>query len=134
MKGPARRSSYEGNVISRCELQSQCCCFIGSLTAEDIYFYFFYFFLSYEKKKKRYKSSLLFFFLSFFLFPQIPKVLVPHYCELVGANPRTRPNPARFLQNCRAPGGFLSSSFVESNLFLEEIQVLHRLLFVLQLQ
>lgn len=55
--------------------------------------------------------------------PQIPKSLVPHYCELVGANPRARPNPARFLQNCRAPGGFLSNSFVESNLFLEEIQV-----------
>ncbi|MEQ2210435.1 hypothetical protein XENOCAPTIV_013349 [Xenoophorus captivus] len=53
----------------------------------------------------------------------IPKSLVPHYCELVGANPRARPNPARFLQNCRAPGGFLSNSFVESNLFLEEIQV-----------
>lgn len=57
------------------------------------------------------------------LCPQIPKALVPHYCELVGANPRARPNPARFLQNCRAPGGFLSNSFVESNLFLEEIQV-----------
>lgn len=56
-------------------------------------------------------------------YPQIPKTLVPHYCELVGANPRARPNPARFLQNCRAPGGFLSNSFVESNLFLEEIQV-----------
>uniref|UniRef100_A0A3P8V1C4 N-terminal kinase-like protein n=1 Tax=Cynoglossus semilaevis TaxID=244447 RepID=A0A3P8V1C4_CYNSE len=54
---------------------------------------------------------------------KIPKTLVPHYCELVGANPRTRPNPARFLQNCRAPGGFLSNSFVESNLFLEEIQI-----------
>lgn len=54
---------------------------------------------------------------------QVPKALVPHYCELVGANPRARPNPARFLQNCRAPGGFLSNSFVESNLFLEEIQV-----------
>ncbi|XP_070693538.1 N-terminal kinase-like protein [Pempheris klunzingeri] len=54
---------------------------------------------------------------------KIPKSLVPHYCELVGANPRARPNPARFLQNCRAPGGFLSSSFVESNLFLEEIQI-----------
>lgn len=91
-----------------------CCCFIGSLTAEEI------FSLSYEKKGIQ--SSLF----SFFLFPQIPKVLVPHYCELVGANPRTRPNPARFLQNCRAPGGFLSNSFVESNLFLEEIQVLHK--------
>uniref|UniRef100_A0A4W6EZP5 N-terminal kinase-like protein n=1 Tax=Lates calcarifer TaxID=8187 RepID=A0A4W6EZP5_LATCA len=54
---------------------------------------------------------------------KIPKALVPHYCELVGANPRARPNPARFLQNCRAPGGFLSNSFVESNLFLEEIQI-----------
>lgn len=87
-----------------------------------------------RKKKKGISQVYCFFFFSFFLFPQIPKVLVPHYCELVGANPRTRPNPARFLQNCRAPGGFLSSSFVESNLFLEEIQVLHRLLFVLQLQ
>uniref|UniRef100_A0A8C8HZP5 N-terminal kinase-like protein n=1 Tax=Oncorhynchus tshawytscha TaxID=74940 RepID=A0A8C8HZP5_ONCTS len=54
---------------------------------------------------------------------KIPKALVPHYCELVGANARARPNPARFLQNCRAPGGFLSNSFVESNLFLEEIQI-----------
>ncbi|KAJ0002887.1 hypothetical protein NQD34_008036 [Periophthalmus magnuspinnatus] len=54
---------------------------------------------------------------------KIPKTLVPHYCELVGANPRARPNPARFLQNCRASGGFLSNSFVESNLFLEEIQI-----------
>ncbi|KAM3612400.1 uncharacterized protein V6R79_008043 [Siganus canaliculatus] len=54
---------------------------------------------------------------------KVPKALVPHYCELVGANPRARPNPARFLQNCRAPGGFLCNSFVESNLFLEEIQI-----------
>ncbi|KAM9833591.1 N-terminal kinase-like protein isoform X1 [Syngnathus typhle] len=54
---------------------------------------------------------------------KIPKALVPHFCELVGANPRARPNPARFLQNCRSPGGFLSNSFVESNLFLEEIQI-----------
>ncbi|KAI1898662.1 hypothetical protein AGOR_G00074690 [Albula goreensis] len=54
---------------------------------------------------------------------KIPKQLVPHYCELVGANPKARPNPARFLQNCRSPGGFLSNSFVESNLFMEEIQI-----------
>lgn len=46
-----------------------------------------------------------------------------HYCELVGANPKVRPNPARFLQNCRAPGGFMSNRFVETNLFLEEIQI-----------
>uniref|UniRef100_A0A8B9KSF1 N-terminal kinase-like protein n=1 Tax=Astyanax mexicanus TaxID=7994 RepID=A0A8B9KSF1_ASTMX len=54
---------------------------------------------------------------------KIPKQLVPHYCELVGANPKARPNPARFLQNCRSSGGFLSNSFVESNLFLEQIQI-----------
>ena len=59
----------------------------------------------------------------FLLILQIPKSLVPHYCELVGANPKSRPNPSSFLQNCRASGGFLSNSFVESNLFLEEIQV-----------
>ncbi|XP_041099337.1 N-terminal kinase-like protein isoform X1 [Polyodon spathula] len=54
---------------------------------------------------------------------KIPKPLVPHYCELVGANPKVRPNPARFLQNCRSPGGFMSNRFVETNLFLEEIQI-----------
>nr|XP_033811582.1 N-terminal kinase-like protein [Geotrypetes seraphini] len=54
---------------------------------------------------------------------KIPKSLVPHYCELVGANPRIRPNPSKFLQNCRGPGGFMRNSFVETNLFLEEIQI-----------
>ncbi|XP_038620016.1 N-terminal kinase-like protein [Tachyglossus aculeatus] len=54
---------------------------------------------------------------------KIPKSLVPHYCELVGANPKMRPNPARFLQNCRSPHGFMCNSFVETNLFLEEIQI-----------
>nr|XP_048712995.1 N-terminal kinase-like protein isoform X2 [Caretta caretta] len=54
---------------------------------------------------------------------KIPKSLVPHYCELVGANPKIRPNPAKFLQNCRGPNGFMKNSFVETNLFLEEIQI-----------
>ncbi|XP_065264805.1 N-terminal kinase-like protein [Emys orbicularis] len=54
---------------------------------------------------------------------KIPKLLVPHYCELVGANPKIRPNPAKFLQNCRGPNGFMKNSFVETNLFLEEIQI-----------
>ncbi|KAG2468979.1 SCYL1 protein, partial [Polypterus senegalus] len=54
---------------------------------------------------------------------KVPKSLVPHYCELVGANPKIRPNPSRFLMNCRAPGGYMSNSFVETNLFLEEIQI-----------
>ncbi|KAF7238529.1 N-terminal kinase-like protein [Varanus komodoensis] len=53
---------------------------------------------------------------------KIPKALVPHYCELVGANPKLRPSPAKFLQNCRGPGSFMDNSFVETNLFLEEIQ------------
>ncbi|XP_015266276.1 PREDICTED: N-terminal kinase-like protein [Gekko japonicus] len=53
----------------------------------------------------------------------IPKSLVPHYCELVGANPKLRPNPAKFLQNCCGPGGFMDNHFVETNLFLEEIQI-----------
>ncbi|XP_048449954.1 N-terminal kinase-like protein, partial [Rhincodon typus] len=54
---------------------------------------------------------------------KIPKSLVPHYCELVGANPKARPNPAKFLQNCRGPNGFMSNKFIETNLFLEEIQI-----------
>ncbi|XP_029467475.1 N-terminal kinase-like protein isoform X2 [Rhinatrema bivittatum] len=54
---------------------------------------------------------------------KIPKSLVPHYCELVGANPKIRPNPSKFLQNCCGPGGFMRNSFVETNLFLEEIQI-----------
>ncbi|XP_060108608.1 N-terminal kinase-like protein isoform X2 [Heteronotia binoei] len=54
---------------------------------------------------------------------KIPKSLVPHYCELVGANPKLRPNPAKFLQNCCGPGGFMDNRFVETNLFLEEIQI-----------
>ncbi|XP_043931699.1 N-terminal kinase-like protein [Protopterus annectens] len=54
---------------------------------------------------------------------KIPKSLVPHYCELVGANPKVRPNPSKFLQNCCSPNGFMNNSFVETNLFLEEIQI-----------
>ncbi|XP_041035888.1 N-terminal kinase-like protein isoform X2 [Carcharodon carcharias] len=54
---------------------------------------------------------------------KIPKSLVPHYCELVGANPKIRPNPSKFLQNCRGLNGFMSNRFIETNLFLEEIQI-----------
>ncbi|ESO87716.1 hypothetical protein LOTGIDRAFT_219908 [Lottia gigantea] len=54
---------------------------------------------------------------------KIPKSLVPCYCELVGANPKTRPNPAKMIENCRKPGGFMKNQFVESMLFLEEIQI-----------
>ncbi|PIK47677.1 putative N-terminal kinase-like protein [Apostichopus japonicus] len=54
---------------------------------------------------------------------KIPKPLIPHYCELVGANPMSRPNPAKFIDNCKSAGGFMNNKFLESNLFLEEIQI-----------
>lgn len=54
---------------------------------------------------------------------KIPKSLVPNYCELVGANPLSRPNPAKFIDSCCSPGGFFKNSFVDTNLFLEEIQI-----------
>ncbi|XP_054759531.2 N-terminal kinase-like protein [Lytechinus pictus] len=54
---------------------------------------------------------------------KIPKPLVPNYCELVGANPVSRPNPAKFIDSCRNSGGFMKNSFVDTNLFLEEIQI-----------
>ncbi|CAH1262011.1 SCYL1 [Branchiostoma lanceolatum] len=54
---------------------------------------------------------------------KIPKSLVPNYCELVGANPKVRPNPANFIQSCRKTGGFMKNSFVDTNLFLEEQQI-----------
>ncbi|XP_038072147.1 N-terminal kinase-like protein [Patiria miniata] len=58
---------------------------------------------------------------------KIPKSLVANYCELVGANPLSRPNPAKFIDSCRADGGFLHNSFVDTNLFLEEIQIKEQL-------
>ncbi|GFO35647.1 N-terminal kinase-like protein [Plakobranchus ocellatus] len=54
---------------------------------------------------------------------KIPQSLIPNYCELVGANPRSRPNPAKFIENCRQKGGFMNNTFVDSMLFLEEIQI-----------
>jgi hypothetical protein len=54
---------------------------------------------------------------------QIPKALVPNYCELVGANPKSRPSTSQFIENCRSSGGFMDNTFVSTMLFLEEIQV-----------
>ncbi|XP_060081626.1 N-terminal kinase-like protein isoform X2 [Ylistrum balloti] len=54
---------------------------------------------------------------------KIPKSLVPNYCELVGANPRSRPNPAKFIEDCRRSNGFLNNSFVDTMMFLGEIQI-----------
>ncbi|ESO10592.1 hypothetical protein HELRODRAFT_72072 [Helobdella robusta] len=54
---------------------------------------------------------------------KIPKSLIPNYCELVGANPKSRPNPNKFIESCRAPDGFMNNKFVTTMLFLEEIQI-----------
>uniref|UniRef100_A0A182YH42 N-terminal kinase-like protein n=1 Tax=Anopheles stephensi TaxID=30069 RepID=A0A182YH42_ANOST len=53
----------------------------------------------------------------------IPKSLAPLYCELVGAAPASRPNPADVITKCRKPGGFFKNDLVDSLLFLEEIQI-----------
>lgn len=54
---------------------------------------------------------------------KIPKNLVSDYVQLVGANPKSRPNPAKFLQDCRTDGHYLKNSFVDANLFLQELQI-----------
>ena len=54
---------------------------------------------------------------------KIPKNLVTDYVQLVGANPKSRPNPAKVLQECRTQGHYLKNSFVDANLFLQELQV-----------
>ncbi|XP_076313835.1 LOW QUALITY PROTEIN: N-terminal kinase-like protein [Tachypleus tridentatus] len=54
---------------------------------------------------------------------KIPKNLSAHYCELVGANPSSRPNPADFINKCRASGGFFKNSFVDTMIFIEEMQI-----------
>lgn len=54
---------------------------------------------------------------------QIPKSLAPLYCELVGANPSSRPNPADIITKCRKPDGFFKNDLVDTLLFLEEIQI-----------
>uniref|UniRef100_H2ZAN3 N-terminal kinase-like protein n=1 Tax=Ciona savignyi TaxID=51511 RepID=H2ZAN3_CIOSA len=54
---------------------------------------------------------------------KIPKSLVRHYCELVSANPASRPNQDKFLENCTQPQCFMYNHFVQTNLFLVEIQI-----------
>lgn len=48
------------------------------------------------------------------------------YCELVGANPSTRPNPADVITRGRKNGGFFKNELVDALLFLEEIQIKDR--------
>lgn len=54
---------------------------------------------------------------------QIPKSLTSLYCELVGASPTSRPNPADIITKCRKPSGFFKNDLVDTLLFLEEIQI-----------
>ena len=55
---------------------------------------------------------------------KIPPNLVADFCELVSANPKSRPKPSAFIDACRvAEGGFMANSFVETMLFIEEIQI-----------
>ncbi|KAK6638702.1 hypothetical protein RUM43_006969 [Polyplax serrata] len=53
----------------------------------------------------------------------IPKSLGAVYCELVGANPGSRPNPADIITRCRKNGGYFKNELVDALLFLEEIQI-----------
>lgn len=61
---------------------------------------------------------------------QIPKSLVPHYCEMVSANPKSRPNPSVLLDSLRVHGEYLSNNFVSIALRIEEVQVRWRPLFL----
>ncbi|RVE55334.1 hypothetical protein evm_000232 [Chilo suppressalis] len=53
----------------------------------------------------------------------IPKQLCTLYCELVSANPASRPNPADIIARCRKLGGYFKNDLIDSMLFLEEIQI-----------
>ena len=56
-------------------------------------------------------------------FLKIPKRLIPAYSELLNSQPNRRLNAAKFITHCRQPNGFMSNHFVDTLLFLEEIQV-----------
>ncbi len=53
----------------------------------------------------------------------IPKKLVPVYMELVNSNPSRRLTSGKFLTTCKQPNGFMSNHFVDTLLFLEQIQI-----------
>ena len=54
---------------------------------------------------------------------QIPKRLVPAFMALLNPAPEKRLTPAKFINLCRQSDGFMSNHFVDTLLFLEEIQV-----------
>ncbi|XP_023231416.1 N-terminal kinase-like protein [Centruroides sculpturatus] len=54
---------------------------------------------------------------------KMPNNITSLYCELVSANPSSRLNPSSFLNKCCIKGGFMKNKFVDTMLFLEEIQI-----------
>jgi len=54
---------------------------------------------------------------------KIPRKLLPQYCELVTANPKSRLNPKNFQEDCKKTGQYFDNDFVRANLFLQEIQI-----------
>lgn len=54
---------------------------------------------------------------------KIPDKLQSLYCELVSANPASRPNPADIITRCRKPGAYFHNDLIDSMLYLEEVQL-----------
>lgn len=54
---------------------------------------------------------------------KVPSNLAPFYCELVCANPKSRPSSSTFLKKASKGTGFFKNKFVDSMLFLREIHI-----------
>ncbi|CAG2167246.1 unnamed protein product [Oppiella nova] len=54
---------------------------------------------------------------------KIPKSLTTPYKELISNSPGDRLSPTDFVTKCRAANGFFKNNFIDSMLFLEEIQI-----------
>ncbi|EDV21771.1 uncharacterized protein TRIADDRAFT_1172, partial [Trichoplax adhaerens] len=54
---------------------------------------------------------------------KIPKLLITHYRKMISPKPHLRPSPRQLIDHCRSDGGFMKNSYVDTNLFLEELQL-----------
>ncbi|XP_042909226.1 N-terminal kinase-like protein isoform X1 [Parasteatoda tepidariorum] len=54
---------------------------------------------------------------------KIPNNLCPFYCELVCANPDSRPSSSTFLKKASKAKGYFKNKFVDTMLFLREIHI-----------
>ncbi|CAN7999790.1 unnamed protein product [Ixodes hexagonus] len=54
---------------------------------------------------------------------KIPKSLSSAYSQLTNSTCNSRPSPNDVVSRCRSAGGFLKNSFVDTMLFIEEIQI-----------